>query len=124
LGQKDNNIPLSALSITIIYLVVAGLWIAFTDQIVESLVTDPEYLSTLQTYKGWFYVAITGIGLYWLIEKHDQQLQKKEVRLKNLLAKYNPKKNSKTFYLNESLFLLRFMIPTWKSSKSTGSLKK
>jgi len=95
LGQKDNNIPLSALSITIIYLVVAGLWIAFTDQIVESLVTDPEYLSTLQTYKGWFYVAITGIGLYWLIEKHDQQLQKKEVRLKNLLGEVQSEKELK-----------------------------
>jgi len=79
----------------LIYLVVAALWIAFTDQLLNSLVSDPEYLSTLQTYKGWFYVLLTGAGLYWLIKKHDQQLQKKEIRLENLLGEVQSEKELK-----------------------------
>jgi PAS domain S-box-containing protein len=77
--QKD--IPLSAFRITLIYLFVAGLWIAFTDSILASLVDDPEYLSALQTYKGWFYVAITGLGLYWLIKTYSNQFKAQQEEL-------------------------------------------
>ncbi|MDZ7658290.1 PAS domain S-box protein [Fodinibius sp.] len=93
--EKTNDISLSPLKITVIYLIVAALWIAFTDRLVESLVSDTHALSILQTYKGWFYVFLTGAGLYWLIKKHDQQLQTKEVRLENLLADIQSEKELK-----------------------------
>ena len=79
--NKSNNISLSAFRITVIYLITAGLWIAFTDEFVAYLVDDPEYLSTLQTYKGWFYVAITGLGLYWLIKTYSNQFKAQQEEL-------------------------------------------
>lgn len=93
--KNDQNISLSPLKITVIYLIVAGIWIAFTDRLLESLVSDAQALSILQTYKGWFYVLLTGAGLYWLIKKHGQQLQKKEVRLENLLNEVKSEKELK-----------------------------
>ncbi len=93
--SNDQHITLSPVNITVIYLVVAGIWIAFTDTLLESLVTDARALSILQTFKGWFYVLLTGAGLYWLIKKHEQQLQKKEVRLENLLGEVQSEKELK-----------------------------
>ncbi|WP_440999744.1 PAS domain S-box protein [Fodinibius sp. SL11] len=95
MDKNDPEISLSPLNIVVIYLIVAGIWIAFTDRMLESWVTDPHALSILQTYKGWFYVLLTGAGLYWLIKKHDQQLQKKEVRLENLLGEVQSEKELK-----------------------------
>ncbi len=95
MANNDQNITLSPIKITVIYLIVAGIWIAFTDRLLESLVTDSRALSILQTYKGWFYVLLTGAGLYWLIKKHDQQLQKKELKVGNLLEEVKSEKELK-----------------------------
>lgn len=64
------------------YLVAAGLWIFFSDDLAESLASDQRSYSILQTYKGWFFVAITSVVLYLLIKKHHLQLQKKEAMLR------------------------------------------
>jgi len=95
MANNDQRITLSPLNITIIYLIVAGLWIAFTDRLLETLVTDAQALSILQTYKGWFYVLLTGSGLYWLIKKHEQQLKEKELQLENLLKEIQSEKELK-----------------------------
>lgn len=87
-----NRISLSALKITLIYLVIAGLWIAFTDQLLNAFVSDPAYLSTLQTYKGWFYVLVTATGLYWLIHRHSQELSAKQQELTALINELQSEK--------------------------------
>lgn len=84
MANQENDISLSALKITLIYLVVAALWIAFTDQLLNSVVTDPDYLSTVQTYKGWIYVTLTSLGLLYLIKRHDRQIAKKEEEISEL----------------------------------------
>ncbi len=79
---------LSGFTITLIYFIVAGLWIAFTDQAVEFFFPDPNTISQIQTYKGLFYVIITSLGLYLLIRKHDEQLLIKEQKLKNQVEEH------------------------------------
>jgi diguanylate cyclase (GGDEF)-like protein/PAS domain S-box-containing protein len=52
---------------TVIYTLVGGLWILFSDALLASLVTDPAMLTPLQTMKGWLYISITAGMLYFLI---------------------------------------------------------
>lgn len=66
---------LSPLKITLIYLAVAALWITFTDEILETLVTDMQSLSRFQTFKGLFYIVTTSLGLYYLIKMYEGQLR-------------------------------------------------
>lgn len=56
----------SALLLSLIYLLLGVLWIAFSDATLMRLVDDTETLSELQTYKGWAYVFITSILLFGL----------------------------------------------------------
>jgi signal transduction histidine kinase/ActR/RegA family two-component response regulator len=81
----------TSLKIAGIYALAGCLWILFSDRVLESLVTDYSGLSHLQTYKGWFYVIMTALLVFLLINKHLREikvsreaLQERETRYRNL----------------------------------------
>jgi signal transduction histidine kinase len=68
--------------ITLAYLLVGTLWILFSDEILHYLVTDPDIAARLQTFKGWFYVMITGILFYAFLKRHLERLRAEEMKAK------------------------------------------
>jgi len=56
-----------ALKITLIYLLIGFVWILFTDQLLNNLGTSADFQNTIQTYKGWFFVAATSLFLFFLV---------------------------------------------------------
>jgi PAS domain S-box-containing protein len=54
-------------------LIVAFFWILLTDRLVEFFLIDSAKITAIQTYKGWFYVIATTLGLYYLITKYEKQ---------------------------------------------------
>ena len=124
MDKNDPKISLSPLNIVVIYLIVAGIWIAFTDRMLESWVTDPHALSILQTYKGWFYVLLTGAGLYWLIKEHDQQLKTKKVRLENLLDEVKSEKELKNVLFERIPILINIYDPDLEAFEVNKEFEK
>ena len=49
---------------TLIYVLLGGLWILFSDRAVMSFTSDPNLYVKLSTYKGWVFVLVTGTLLY------------------------------------------------------------
>jgi len=72
-----KKIPFSY-RITIIYVVLGVLWILFSDKLMLYITNEPHRILLLSNYKGWFYVLITGILLFFLIQK--------EIHRRNLLV--------------------------------------
>ncbi|CAN5158468.1 hypothetical protein BH23BAC3_BH23BAC3_04460 [soil metagenome] len=70
--------------ITLIYLMVALVWIASTDAILENLVNDVSLLTSLQTVKGWFYVCATALGLFVLIKAYEKQISTEKNKLERI----------------------------------------
>ncbi len=68
--------------ITLIYLLIGFLWILFSDRLLELVTSNPVNLTHLQTYKGWFYVLITGLLLYYFIKRHLIKLRTAEQKAK------------------------------------------
>lgn len=64
--------------ITAVYLIAGGIWIIFSDKLLNLLTSDPELLTELQTYKGWFYVIVTAILFYLYLKKHLVELRNAE----------------------------------------------
>ncbi|MDX1285155.1 MAG: ATP-binding protein [Draconibacterium sp.] len=64
--------------VTLIYLLIGGAWIIFSDKFLLTITGDQEMLTEFQTYKGWFYVATTSVLLYFLLKKHLKRLRKAE----------------------------------------------
>lgn len=53
-----------ALLIALMYLLLGLLWILGSDSALNALFTDPGLVARMQTWKGWFYVALTAVLLY------------------------------------------------------------
>jgi signal transduction histidine kinase len=64
--------------ITVLYLLIGGVWIIFSDKVVQSLTSNNAVLTELQTYKGWVYVSVTAILLFILVKKHLLKIRKAE----------------------------------------------
>ncbi|EKD31600.1 MAG: hypothetical protein ACD_77C00294G0005 [uncultured bacterium] len=64
--------------ITFAYLFIGGLWILFSDELLESLVEDPYAITTFQSYKGWFYVLVTALMFFVFIKRHIEKLRRAE----------------------------------------------
>ena len=60
--------------IVMFYAILGGLWILFSDRLLVALVSDPALLIRLQTVKGWFYVLVTALFLYWLINRGQAEI--------------------------------------------------
>lgn len=66
----------------LVYLLIGGLWILFSDRFVQSLITDINILTTVQTYKGWFYVIMTGLLFYVYLNRYLLKIRKAEMKAK------------------------------------------
>jgi signal transduction histidine kinase len=53
----------AAWKLALIYMVFGMLWILFSDRVVDMLVSGSADISLIQTYKGWFFILITGLLL-------------------------------------------------------------
>lgn len=62
---NDNQTPLRRASwAALVYLIAGVAWIAFSDSVAEAWFPDPETLSVVQTWKGFFFVLTTGLVLF------------------------------------------------------------
>jgi PAS domain S-box-containing protein/putative nucleotidyltransferase with HDIG domain len=62
----------------LLYAAYAGTWILFSDRLLAWLVADPALLTSLQTYKGWAFVAVTALLLYFALQHRVRALEQGE----------------------------------------------
>jgi response regulator RpfG family c-di-GMP phosphodiesterase len=56
------------------YVVVSAIWIWFSDQAVNALVHTSREMTLLHMLKGWFFLLVTGLLLYWMIGRTVHRL--------------------------------------------------
>ncbi|GEM_PF-5659461 len=79
---KTENIRFEY-KISIYYIISGSIWILLSDKILLIIVDDIESVAKLQTYKGWFFILITGVLLYFIAVKHIRKLKYTETQLEN-----------------------------------------
>jgi PAS domain S-box-containing protein len=67
--------------IPLLYLIFGGLWILFSDELLESLVHNTEELTRFQNYKGWAYVTASALLIYFLLRQYLRLQKKTETQL-------------------------------------------
>ncbi|MBA3696177.1 MAG: PAS domain-containing protein, partial [Methylotenera sp.] len=68
--KKKSATPHSiAFRIFVIYIISGLLWIFFSDKILQTLVSTPEEFAYYSIYKGWTYITLTSLLLYFLVRK-------------------------------------------------------
>lgn len=64
------------------YALFGSLWIFYSDKILANLVNNIDTLNSIQSYKGWFFIFITSLLLYYLVNRYEKQRNKIEKELK------------------------------------------
>lgn len=100
-----------AVRISLLYLILGGAWIALSDRVLEILVHDPHRINIIQTYKGWFYVVITSLLLYYLVKSSNSKLQREEKKFTTLfsgfpIGLFRSNRNGELLDVNQSLVTL------------------
>lgn len=79
------------LTVVFIYATSAATWIFFSDRLLGYWVTDPVVIVTFSLYKGWFFVFVTAVLLYWLLSHQQkerasakEQHQRQAAKIKDL----------------------------------------
>lgn len=76
------RVVLSTLRIVFAYAIFSTLWILFSDTLLHYLVSDANKLSTIQTYKGLFFISVTTLLLFILIKTQISQLYAMQRKIK------------------------------------------
>jgi two-component sensor histidine kinase len=67
----------TAARIALIYLVVSILWITISDRVLAVLVSSPEMITQIQTYKGLAFISANTLLLFYLVRSHFQVIESK-----------------------------------------------
>ena len=85
---REHASPLSpALRLAVIYAFFGALWILVSDRLSFYLVPDLQLAQRLQTYKGWFFIAVTSVLLWLLAKRFLSQVRAAEEALHRLNRK-------------------------------------
>ncbi len=66
----------SVIKIVLIYAAFAAAWILFSDKAILLLTADPDEMLRISTLKGWAFVAVTSLLLYFLLSRYWGQYSK------------------------------------------------
>src|SRR6187200_3168383 len=79
--SSKNPLTSAAFKIAGIYLLISILWILFSDRLTERIALNKEMLTNLSLYKGWAYVIVTAVLLYWLVQRQIGKLHANQMQL-------------------------------------------
>ncbi|MGQ7959931.1 phosphodiesterase DibA [Pseudomonas sp. SP16.1] len=74
-------IDTKALRLTLLYLLVAALWIVLSDHLLNALGLSVEQAERLQSYKGLLFVGLTGLLLYLTLQRHASHYRRARLQL-------------------------------------------
>jgi len=83
-----------AFLISIIYFTISVLWVFLSDSLVAFLANDTDKITMLQTYKGWLFVSITTVILFFLSSKLFKDMHLQCVQSLEQAEKYKKTKKS------------------------------
>lgn len=91
------------------YLIIGGLWILFSDQILHIFIKDIDVLTQFQTFKGWFYVIATAGLFFVFLRKHLSKLRSTEYELEQHKNNLEVLIHEKTKDLDKAIEKLSFI---------------
>jgi PAS domain S-box-containing protein len=75
----SRNLSRIAVRTSAMYWGISVLWILLSDRALIALIPDPAVVNELQTYKGWFFVTVTALLLYFTLRRQLARWEKESV---------------------------------------------
>ncbi|HEY3271269.1 MAG TPA: ATP-binding protein [Geothrix sp.] len=74
-----------AARIALTYALISGAWILLSDRLVEALAPDPAWMTTLSILKGWAFVAVTALLLFYMVKRLVAGVASRKAQLRTLI---------------------------------------
>ncbi|MFO7749246.1 MAG: PAS domain S-box protein [Desulfobacteraceae bacterium] len=92
--QSSNDIPRLiglpfAQGAALLYLLFAGCWIYFSDQLLVMVAGTPEQLRMLSTAKGWLFVCVTALFLFAILVSFTARVKQKQLEIRAQARRYS-----------------------------------
>lgn len=81
-SRFNSGFDAGAIRIVLLYMLFGGLWILISDPILIALVPDHPLQATASILKGWVFIGLTSVLLYWLIHRNNTRTRENQDRLK------------------------------------------
>ncbi|MGE5429951.1 MAG: PAS domain S-box protein [Syntrophomonadaceae bacterium] len=66
-SSTEKQLKLGPAAISLSYAIISAVWIVVTDYILADKISNPIILTHYQTYKGWFFILVTALLLYYFL---------------------------------------------------------
>lgn len=73
-----NERRTAPLRVTVLFLLLGGLWVSFSDLLLSRYVADPAVAVRFSIYKGWGFMFLSAGVLYWLLHRYMSALWESE----------------------------------------------
>jgi len=93
--------------VAIVYVFFGALWIIASDKFLLLFSFHTDFLTQIQTYKGWFFVVITGVLIHSLIKTDRKRGLKLKKELKDAILKSQESDRLKSAFLSNISHELR-----------------
>ena len=77
-----------ALKISLIYAGFSALWILLSDQFLYLFVKDPQIMTEIQMVKGWVFILVTSLIIFYLLQREIAKYERTERALRESEKKY------------------------------------
>lgn len=84
----NNRNFFNDLKIPFIYLIISTGWVVFTSKLITEHSADVKSLTIIEIYKGWIFICITGIILYFLIRRERKKIEYSNQKMKEAESKF------------------------------------
>ncbi len=84
--ERINKKPV--IKIFLLYIVFAGLYIIFSDKLVQIISNDNQVITNIQTFKGWAFVIVSGLLIYWLMLRELVKIDKANKEKEEIESRY------------------------------------
>jgi signal transduction histidine kinase len=108
--MNQRKIHSSSVKVALIFLFIGILWIAMSDKLALLLANNLEQLSAIQTLKGWVFIGVSTIVVFFLV---NSEARKKEIIINTLNSKSKWQKlliynlpDTKVYLINSDFDLL------------------
>jgi len=89
MSPKKSEFKIStAIKVAVLYSLISILWIVLSDTFVTQFTQDPTLIRTLSIAKGWLYVFLIALLIYWLINRDEVKRLEAEKKLRNSEEQY------------------------------------
>jgi PAS domain S-box-containing protein len=68
---------------TLVYVLVAGLWISSSDWLLGILISDPKLMALIGMLKGWLFIAVTATILFFQLKREWNIILQQEARIRS-----------------------------------------